>query len=403
MAAATTAAIAKGQAHLWARSGASSARRLLHRGEALVRPGSEPLEQSPTRADGHAARQRAGEPALPDGLHAAGRRREGPHPTERLPGRDAEREEVGPGVDLPFVLLGRHVAGRAAGARRGQGIGRAGTLRAWLARARRHAGAAEARQAEVGDARPPVQAHEHVVRLEVAVDHPRAVRRGQPLAGVAQHREDLPGRAPLRLEPVAERAALDVLHGHERAAALAADVVDHHHIGVLELRRGARLGQQRGELLLGGVLAVQDLDGHAAVELRVVRAQDEAHAAPAQLVEQDVAPQARAALQARGLRLRLIPVLGSERGHRQAVPTLGAAVQVLFNLQEPGLVEHALREVAEQVGVRAGHGHERRRLQGKDGGIVDRRSLRHGRSAGGRLAEPPRRIAPTGRSGAGCL
>jgi hypothetical protein len=86
---------------------------------------------------------------------------------------------------------------------------------------------------------------EHVIGLEVPVDEPTRVRRGEPGPRREHHGQDLAPR-PLRLaEPRAQRGTIDELHRDEHAIARkGADIVHGDHVRVREPRHGLRLAQQ---------------------------------------------------------------------------------------------------------------------------------------------------------------
>jgi chemotaxis protein methyltransferase CheR len=73
-------------------------------------------------------------------------------------------------------------------------------------------------------------------------------------------------------QPVGEAAALDVLQGEVRVTLVLADLVDLHHVGVLEPGRRLALGAEAPRLRRGGHLPGQEhLEGHGAVEARLPR------------------------------------------------------------------------------------------------------------------------------------
>jgi hypothetical protein len=159
------------------------------------------------------------------------------------------------------------------------------------------------REPEVHHAHALVVVDHHVVGLEVAVDQPGRVGRRDPAGDVGeQHAQELgPAARPL-LAPTAERlAAVHELHGDPHLIAVRADVVDGDHVGVREL--GQRLGlAQQPEAPMGSRRrsGSSKLERDLAVELRIVGGVHDAHAAGAEPVEQDVAPDHRAARQRAG-------------------------------------------------------------------------------------------------------
>ena len=200
---------------------------------------------------------------------------EGQAPREHLEEHHADRIEVRRGGDrVALRLLGREVL-RGAHDRAGL----------------RHLRGAAAGDAEVRDLRVAVVVHDHVVRLEVAVDDPALV--GE--AGGAQDLNPEVDRLLLRQwrlgrEDVLERAALQVLHRDVVGALVLAAVEDRDHVRVLQAGRRRRLAPEAlHELLVLGEAAMQDLQGHLAAEVRVLGAVDVGHAAGADPVLDPVA------------------------------------------------------------------------------------------------------------------
>ena len=196
-------------------------------------------------------------------------------PGEHLVEDDAERPDVGAGVDvLAAELFGRHVGDGADGA---AGAGQAGL-------------AGDLGQAEVGDAGRPVLGDEDVGRLDVAVDDAARVGGGQAVGDLGGDGQGL-GRgqgAALDLGPQALAAAEG--HGDEHAPVLAlADLVDGADVRVVE--DGGGLGLVDEALAGLGVvdeLRGQELEGDGAAELEVVGLVDDAHAAAADLAEEAI-------------------------------------------------------------------------------------------------------------------
>jgi hypothetical protein len=127
-----------------------------------------------------------------------------------------------------------------------------------------------ARDAEVRHADAPVPAQQHVLGLEVAVHHARAVSGREPTPGLPEHVDDLRHTMGL-LQPVTQVRALDVLEGDEHLALVFAHVVDGHDVGMRQL--GQRLGlasQPRlGILTETQRLGSQHLHRDAAIELGI--------------------------------------------------------------------------------------------------------------------------------------
>ena len=139
----------------------------------------------------------------------------------------------------------------------------------------------EPRQAEVHHAYGAVLRDHHVLRLEVAVDDARRVRRRQSASGGEEDVQDLPAScAARRAQPLLDRLPVDQLHRDEHAVAERAGVVDGDDVRVREAGDGARLAEQPRATLAGAAVEpLHDLEGDAAVQLRVVSRVDLAHAA----------------------------------------------------------------------------------------------------------------------------
>ncbi len=217
--------------------------------------------------DGHRGRPRVGHPA-----------------GEALERHHAEGVDVGGVVHLPpHGLLGGHV-GRGALDEAGGGGDR---------RALEHL-----RDAEVGEVGAAGLVEQHVGRLHVPVDDPLAVRVVEGTGHVAQERRRLARGERRAPHPVGQGAAPHEAHGHPGPPALDPVGVDRDDVGVLQLRRDARLlAEALGE---GGVveeLRGQDLQGHAAVERGVVRLVDGGHAAPAERGDDAVRSECRSGLE----------------------------------------------------------------------------------------------------------
>ena len=206
------------------------------------------------------------------------------------------------------MLLGRHVAGRAhdvadARQRRVEAVGARAVGSVEDVVVRDLLGDVGPREAEVEHADAPVLAHVEVARLHVAVDEPRAVRRGEPLAGRDHDAQDLGRRGLLDEEPRPERRALDELGREEHVAVEGPDVVHRDDVRVLQARQGLGFTQEAGaaplRVLAAARAGVEELQRDGALELRVVGLVDDAHAALARAVDDDVAAHDRAAAQGR--------------------------------------------------------------------------------------------------------
>ena len=195
--------------------------------------------------------------------------RKRPRAGQKLVEHDAQREEIGPAVDLLAPdLLGRHV-GRASD---------------HLARPR-HVGArrgGELSDAEVGHLHAAVFGDQDVAGLDVAVDDVPLVGVRQGLGGLADDRDLGRERELLSAAEVPrERPALDVLHGDEVEVAVAAHVEDGDDVGMLqaagELRLLEEAGLDLGRRLSARGLGVDRLDRDRPVDLGVMRQVDDAH------------------------------------------------------------------------------------------------------------------------------
>jgi hypothetical protein len=258
--------------------------------------------------------------------------------------RDAEGEDVRPGVDgAAQVLLRRHKR-RRTHTRAGAGeleverlalMGSAQPARLAPPRLR-------AREAEVHHLHRAVVGDQHVVWLEVSVHQTDRVRRGEPAAGRDEDLQHL-GPCPLgHLEPIADAPPADQLQRHKHLAVEGPDVVDRDHVRVREPRHRLRLAQQPQPRLGVAVSRPQQLDRHAAVELRVVGGVDDPHPALPERLQHHVAAEprrhhraARDALRRRDLR-RQRSVELQRRGRRAS----------RIDLRGLGLVDQADRPSA---------------------------------------------------------
>ena len=215
------------------------------------------------------------------------------HAHQRLPQRHAERELIAARIELPLeVLLGRHERRRAqqrAGAGEARHLGRVERSLAVglrqvdpLAAPRQLRPPQPRREPEVHHLHAPVRVDEDVGRLEVAVQHPGAMRRDQARARLQVRVEDLLARAWPTLRaplPVLEGASLHVLHGDERALVVLARLEHLDHVGVRDLGHRLRLAAHAGApRLTRARLASQQLDRHPSSELIVERREHLAHA-----------------------------------------------------------------------------------------------------------------------------
>ena len=206
--------------------------------------------------------------ALPD---------EGGHPGEQLVHHHAQGVEVGAAVGGEALgLLGAEVGGGAddrPGASQLVGV------------------VPGPGDAEVGDLDGALGGEQHVGRLDVAV-HQAAVVGGAQGGGDAGPDLGHPAglQRPFGPQQLAQVLALDELHDHVVDALVAPPVVDVHDVDVVEV--GGRLGlppEALDEALVGGVLRVEDLDGHPAVEETVVADPHVGHPAARQVGDEGIA------------------------------------------------------------------------------------------------------------------
>ena len=135
--------------------------------------------------------------------------------------------------------------------------------------------------------------HHDVGRLEVAVDHPLGVgirHRLRHLQGDGQQAGPIGRRVGPFAEDRRERLALDQLHGEEGPVAEAADVVDRHDAGMLQLAADLRLlDEALGHVGAVGVPLQEHLDREVAAEVDVPAPQHGPHAAAGDLAGELVA------------------------------------------------------------------------------------------------------------------
>jgi hypothetical protein len=94
------------------------------------------------------------------------------------------------------------------------------------------------------------------------------------------HQPELPldGEVPALGDDPLELLALEELHDDEEPVLVLTEVVNRHHVWMIELGAGLRLAVEPGLQLLGRVdVAGDDLEGHQAVEDRIIRLEDGPH------------------------------------------------------------------------------------------------------------------------------
>ena len=216
---------------------------------------------------------------------------------ERLVERRTQPELIRLREHDTAVLLGSHVCGRAhhrAGG--GQRVVRA--IRAgFLARLGRAVVASPGRAGSSGEAQVEhddlafVVDH-HVLGLEVAVDEPGPMRRGESSTRGTEELDELgPGRLPAR-QQVSQRLATDVLHRDEHVAALGSDVEHLDHVGMRQRGHRLRLAEQPSSTVgvRAPVARAQELQRDAPIQLRIVGEHHHAHPPAPEGLEHDVAP-----------------------------------------------------------------------------------------------------------------
>ena len=243
--------------------------------------------------------------------------------SKRLVERDAEAVLVGACVDLlAGALLRSHVRERAL---------------------RRAVGAEAEREPEVADEDAPVDRDEDVLRLEVAMNEARVVRGAEALSGLQERVEDRAGGVRAACEPLPERDPVDERHDEEHASVDAPHVVDCDDVRMREQRHRPRLGE---EPVLGDPeVAAEDLHRDDAMKLRIDRLVDDTHSAAAEDAPENEAPDA--------VRLVVVDPDGLHRADED--PAIGAAVEVLGERRDRGLVEVALDERLKPCFRRAVH------------------------------------------------
>jgi hypothetical protein len=276
------------------------------------------------------------------GARAPERRLAGQHLVERA----AEGEEIGAGVErLPPHLLGRHVGRRPQEPAflRGEDLEPASLRRSGLLLLD------ELGQPEVEDLDVPVRADHDVRGLEIAVDHVRPVRGGQPIRHLGRDLERRAQRQRPARDPLLERLPFHQLHRDEDGSLVLPDLVHRGHARVDHGRPRARLAQQAPAALLArDQLGRQHLERHRAVQPLVLGPVDDPHAARAEPLPDPVVGE-RASDQ--GIRSR-VPVQG---GHRfegsqllQLRPELGLGRELTGPVDASPL-RHRLRQAQQRV------------------------------------------------------
>src|SRR5688572_11165418 len=230
------------------------------------------------RARGRRRRQerRVGLPVEDGGQHVAGGRAlERAPPAQALEEHAPQRPQIGAPVDvLPANLLGTHVGRRAEDQ---AGLAQQGAVRPALQRLR---------QAEVEDLDAALRRDSDVRRLEIAVDDPRLVRgfeAGRDLAADVERLVDRRGTARHALGQVLARHELE---REIQRVAVSVETVDLPDVRMIERSEDLGLALEPAQAVHVGSEGIgQELEGDFALEARVPRAVDHAHATGTDPVE----------------------------------------------------------------------------------------------------------------------
>ena len=194
------------------------------------------------------------------------------HAGQHLVGETAQGVDVGPAVELPLPrgLLGAHVLRRAYGDPA-------------LRQAVSPGGGERERDPEIGQQRLTVL-EEHVLRLQVAMNHALAVRVIERLRQrLCQRDGPLDRQLPLPVEQCAQRLAGHVGHDVIEPPLHRAGVVQRQDVRVLEMRGEPDLLQESLGTDDRRDFRADDLDRDFTVVLAVPREVDGGHAAPPEL------------------------------------------------------------------------------------------------------------------------
>ena len=140
-------------------------------------------------------------------------------------------------------------------------------------------------QAEVDDLDLAVRLQVDVGGLQVAMDDPVGVRKGEAVADLIDEVElGLQAHRPLPVDDLLEVRPLQQLHGDVQMSLLFAEVVDGDDVRVVEAGGRLRLAQEAPpKVVVGADPRAHGLDGDVAAQDRVVGAVDVAHRSLADL------------------------------------------------------------------------------------------------------------------------
>ena len=132
-------------------------------------------------------------------------------------------------------------------------------------------------------------ADHHVGRLDVAVQHSSAVGEGNGVADLTKDEEPFDQRAGcVGVDPLGEGLPNHFFHGEKGTAGwFAADVVDGHHIGVVELPGDLSLAQKAESGRVVGIRRCVELERHGTLHFAV---KDREHDSVAALAQQPLLP-----------------------------------------------------------------------------------------------------------------
>jgi hypothetical protein len=204
---------------------------------------------------------------------------------------DAEREEVGAGVEIFGTgLLGRHVRN---GAERRAGAGQIVFVDAGCVcgggLAGRSGGRRELGEAEIQHLGVAALGNKDVGRLDVAVDDALGMRGVEAVGNLDGQREHGFVTQRLSADEVFQADAVQKLHGDEGLLTVFADFVDGADVGMIESRGGTRLATKafQGLRVLREAIG-QEFEGYEAAKLGVFGFIDHAHTAPTNLFDDAV-------------------------------------------------------------------------------------------------------------------